>query len=263
MMAQKSHIQITRALLKNFSHKSFINGKPEGRKAFYLDLKDNQIKEEKINILGTEEGYYSAEMENYLSKNVESKFGVIMRNAFDYTNGKIERFTIDSVIIKTFFLYSILRSNYIFNKVNNDRSALAKLLLPPISHEEILLHPEAAEGAFSDYFANIFFNDSTTDLVIPKNCVYQVAYKSGNACAFLPITPKIAFILMQNNDNDEMFHGDSMLAANTSEESLINIFNEKALEYEQNWSNKFIVASRTIELEYLKNVIANKEISRI
>jgi len=60
-----------------------------------------------------------------------------------------------------------------------------------------------------------------------------------------------------------MFHGDSMLAANTSEESLINIFNEKALEYEQNWSNKFIVASRTIELEYLKNVIANKEISRI
>lgn len=260
-MAQKSHIQITKALLKNFSHKSFIDGKPEGRKAFYLDLKDNQIKEEKINVLGTEEGYYSAEMENYLNKNVESKFGEIMKNALDYTNGKIGQFPINSVIIKTFFLYSILRSNYIFNKVNNDRSKLAKLLLPPISHEEILLHPEAAEGAFSDCFANIFFNDSTTDLVITKNCVYQVAYKSGNACAFLPIAPKVAFILMHNNDNDGIFHGNGMLAANTSEESLINVFNEKALEYEQKWSNGFVVASRMIELEYLQNVI-NKQISR-
>ena len=183
-MVQNSHVQITSALLEKFSHKSFIDGKPAGRKVFYLDLKDNEIKEGKINVLGTIKGYYSEKMENYLKKNIEGKFGEVAKKAIDYANGKIKQFEIDFGTVKSFFLYSILRSNLIVNSVNNGRSELQKILLPPITHEEILLHPEAAEGAFADCFVSIFINDSNVDLVIPKNCTYQVAYKSGNACVF-------------------------------------------------------------------------------
>ena len=74
----------------------------------------------------------------------------------------------------------------------------------------------------------------------------------------MPVTPKVAFVLMHKDDKEGIFHENRLFVPNISEENLINTFNEKALEYEQQWSNEFVVAKRRNELEYLQNIVARK-----
>ena len=82
-MEVKSHVQMPKGLMKAFSHRT-----ENGRCVYYLDLKDMEIKEEKINALGAIEGYFDKNSELILDRLYESPFFQATQNIrkFDHSN---------------------------------------------------------------------------------------------------------------------------------------------------------------------------------
>ncbi|MGB3366730.1 MAG: DUF4238 domain-containing protein, partial [Acidaminobacteraceae bacterium] len=110
--------------MKNFAHKK------DGYKVYYLDVNDMSIKIEKIKTLGTELGYYSDEIEEYLSNNAEQIIGKISRDLKDFANQKKNEMTItqkDELNIKKFLTYSIIRSKRVID-IANSTSKLADFI---------------------------------------------------------------------------------------------------------------------------------------
>lgn len=264
----KSHIQINKAILKNFSHKclEYKNDKPcKYDKVFYLDFSDTEIKKEDIKELGTSFGYYSSDMETYLSK-IEGLFGDEMKKAKNYTKNKIDKLEIKFDPVIKFAAFLVLRSQYILDEVNKPTIYTTLLNMfgknPIKPHEEILKHPEIAINYLKNRFiVNLFENMSDVELVTPKNCIYEMCYVENNKpYLFIPFTPRLAFVLFELTEkNDKHDNIINLKTFNTSDDELINKFNLQAFEYEQKYSNSFIVSNRRNELEKIQEYIKEKD----
>lgn len=89
----KSHVQIPKVILKNFSFRE--DGVNENNKrvkyemVHVLDLSCRIIQKANIKSLDTVEGYYSPDMESFLGTNIEGVLGDLMKNARRFYQGKI------------------------------------------------------------------------------------------------------------------------------------------------------------------------------
>jgi len=251
-----SHIQIPKAILRNFSfreYKTNENGRIVKRDVVYfLDLNRQVIQKGNIKSLGTVEGYYSAEMENYLGTYVEGPLGSLMKDAKQFHQDKISKYEIDYNIIKNFARYAFLRSGLVLNKVNKPnavKSALGALgYNTEKTQEDLLKHPEALQGIFDNYDVNVFENNSAVDLVAPRNCIYDMRHdKSGNIIWFIPFSPRLAFVLIDKQDAPA--EKGSVFTSN--DDQIIRNMNRHALKCEVEANNSFIASQRKQELEEL------------
>ena len=65
-----SHILIPKVILKHFAL--------QGGSLFYYDIKSGEVKRGYAATLNTQKGYYSSEVEKFLSANIESPMGKII-----------------------------------------------------------------------------------------------------------------------------------------------------------------------------------------
>ena len=81
----KSHVQIPKAILKNFSFREYEtneNNKPvKCDMVHLLDLNNQTLRKENIKSLDTVKGYYSHSMESFLGTHIEGRLGNLMKNA--------------------------------------------------------------------------------------------------------------------------------------------------------------------------------------
>ncbi len=242
-----SHILITRGLLKGFSFKE-----SDGEKVWYLDLKDNQIKKEKIKKLGTSQFYYDLNAEKTLSS-IENKFGNTIVKIRDFSNKKLNNIEIyyeDFKNIKEFFVYSIFRSEKNIKRIN-DKSLTA--VLQEISPNFIIdFIKYRGSNVFKNFKPNLIINKSNAEFVIPRNVIYEARNSSEKHCFLvLPITKKVAITMLHKDDYSKYVMAGDLWYLSIDDEKSIYKLNEFALVNEKNENNQFIVGGE-VELQRLK-----------
>lgn len=239
-----SHVQISKCLLKPFSHKT-----EEGLKVWCLDLKSNQIREERINKLDTIYAYYDEDVEKIL-ENAETAFGDIARKIKDFESKKINitisKNEID--IIFKFIDYVLLRNEQIANILREDSYFLEN----NSSHSEVIRYCEIGEPIkiLRGYQPNILVNKTNTDFIIARNVLYIEKMK-GREIYLMPIAPKVAIILLPIELNNTYVKDGILEHAETTEVNLIQRLNNTAYYTEREASAKFIVGSKA-ELERIR-----------
>jgi len=248
MVAINSHIQITRALLDKFSHKT-----KEGRKVYFLDLTDNQIKEEKTRLLGAKLGYYSEDVERFLGT-IERGFGEATKRIIKSIQQNSDVFELtekDILYIKYFFHYMLIRSNYFLSIVREGR-IFAKIFNGFYTTNNIIRFTEDFEGSpFNQCYVNLLKNVSNTEFVIPKNCYYNmITEKDGHRGYVLPITPQIAILLLKGEPDIDQ--NGRIMRLRIDKDEVARSFNNAALACERYYNNDFIVAKHRETLEELE-----------
>lgn len=241
-----SHIQLPKFIMKNFSRKT-----RDGFKVFYLDLKDNSIKEEKIKRIGTEKDYFSPNIEKFLSDNIESNIGEVCKKLKEFRKGKRKEISIsykEEESIKKFLKYSLIRSSRVIRTVN-EASDISSLIGGYSANDMLsLVNFEKADNFFEDYRVDILENRTKVDFVISRNVFYSLMVKGKQTKYVFPITPKIAFVMINNevyrNNKDDRSH--QYLAISDNEK--IKIMNLRANIEEQRYNNDFVIAYRKDEL---------------
>lgn len=253
MTSINSHIQITQAILKGFAHRS-----EDGYKVFYLDLSDNNIKEEKINKLGTELNYYDADVEKFLNDEVENKIGELIKQMKDFEKGKYVKFIFTPeihVIIRRFFKYSFIRSTKIV-KIANKKSELASVLGLCTTNNIIkFVDDSILDPFYNSYDSDIIINSSKVEFVAPRNCFYSIHTEGKFAKYVLPISPKIGFILIRKSELNCVYINGQHHYMNITDDEIARGFNKNALLSELEFNNDFIVANNKTELIELKKFI--------
>lgn len=260
-MSTNSHIQINKALLRNFSHKE-IDSKE--RRIHYLDLSSNVISTEKITKLGTCPDYYSEEIEEELSK-IECKFGPIAKMFRDFGYKK------DQIIISQqqkndvimYITYSILRSNLYYNSVINKASytnIVCKIMRCNITHNDILslVKINPASSPFRYYQLFLCDNICDTQFVIPRNCIYSISTANALPKLILPITPKRAIFLVDEQDAKKYQDEGNKKYFRISSNEVVSDMNYQAYLTEKMANNCFVAALRDKELEDIRAHIRNE-----
>lgn len=241
MGAVNSHVQLTKSLLRNFSHKT-----DEGEKVYYLDLSDSKIKEEKIKKLGTVYGYYSEDVEKFLSEEVENKIGDVAKRFKDFSKQKREQLTITSQnqdSIKMFFKYSLIRSKYIIREVNK-ASYFAEFLGGYTTNHIISFSDDRVlDDFFENYEVDILLNNSNVEFVIPRNCFYSGMVTGKPTKYILPINPRTAFVLIHKNELNCYIIDGKHYYPQINDDAVANSFNKRALFDEQHFNNTFVKLS--------------------
>lgn len=81
-----SHIQLPKFILKRF--------RGTDGKVRYLTLSDLMLHSSGVKNLGTEQGYYSEDMEKYLNREVENAYSKLVDKVARFTEKKQDSFTI-------------------------------------------------------------------------------------------------------------------------------------------------------------------------
>ncbi len=243
----KSHIQITKGLLKRFSSKAYNEDKkPIGQYSYYLELDTNKIKYESINDIGSEKDYYTKEIEQFLNTNIEKPFGEVASKVRDFERRKIETLSISEEgqnTILEFFNYSLIRSDKVLEEVN--KHSIAALLLGGLKKEALFgLTP----NFFKDMKVNILLNRTKINFVIPKNCFYAVTSNNKELTYVLPFTPRIAFILLSAEDANGYIRDGKKYYSEVHEQKTVEKMNIMAYETEKQTDNGFIVSQTKEEL---------------
>jgi hypothetical protein len=244
-----SHVQIPKSILKNFAYKS----KKDGLVVDYLDLNDDTIKTEKIKKLDTIPDYYNEEFERYLSDNIEGPFGDISKKVRDISKKKIDnpKLTLKEInAVLNFFETSFKRGKFALDLAN--RTSVTSIL-HPISQEELIY---TTSRFFINYFVNIIRNETKIDFVIPRNCTSISLSKTKDKFhAILPFTPRIALVLIPNEEKPEYITKDKkvrLICINDAD--ILRYYNMSALKTEIEMNNMFIVGNKR-ELFWLKKYI--------
>ena len=108
-MSINSHTQLPKQILQHFRD-------PESGLVWYLNLTDGKIHRTSSKKLGTITDYYSADMEQYLCKKVESGLGIFWSEIADFANGKVSSVTVHEAkepAVKQYVKALIARSDYL------------------------------------------------------------------------------------------------------------------------------------------------------
>ena len=130
-----SHVIIPCSFLKHFS----IKDSDDCKIVYYIDMKTLKIEKEKIKKYGTQYGYYSKQIEEYLSDFFEAKIGKITAILKDFTTKKIKNFEFSQENLNTiydFFNITLIRNPKFLRGVN-DRSICSKIF-GGLNHNDLI-----------------------------------------------------------------------------------------------------------------------------
>lgn len=235
----KSHIQMPKSIMKSFSHKG------DGRQVYYLDLKDNSIKVEKINTLGTALGYYSEETENHLADEVETPLGNLTKKARDFSNNKISKIEIgfdDETIIKKYIQYSLVRSKKVLDIMN--RESKLSFLWNGYRTEHIFKYTNLPNDFdfFEDYRVTILSNLTKSNWVCPRNCFISGIVDGKKTKYIIPVNEKIAFLLIDKNEFELMKKASNASYYAVCDVELVENYNMRAYYEEKHFNNSFLIS---------------------
>lgn len=258
-MEIKSHVQMPKGLMKAFSHRT-----ENGRCVYYLDLKDMEIKEEKINELGTIKGLYDPTSEAILDRLYESPFFEAILNVKKFTDGKLETLSFnqrEEEALINFLKISIMRSNATRQKA--EKTSLVASIFPDVYKAALIptMHLVMDEiPLLNGYHINILINKSKLRLVAPRNCV-AFSFKDNILYYTLPLSPQVA-ILYQPDELYRLSFDDKgnlcYALAEEGDEEIIQSINLAAGINEKDFNNEFLIGAGREELEILKRDLSGE-----
>lgn len=239
-MVENSHIQITKGILKGFAFKT-----DDGFKVHYLDMKDLEIKEAKIKLLGSKKFYYNESNEKYLG-GIETKFGEVATKIKNFEKNKIKHITLnknDLQDIKNFFEYTFIRSEKVLQEVN--KYSVVSKIIGDINHNlliDMTKENKKVLSYFNEFKINIIINKTTANFVVPRS-VYYVLKKASNKreMYIMPLNKKVAIAMLYKEDFPKFIDNGNLYYLSINDESSILNLNEMAVKYEKNSNNQFVV----------------------
>lgn len=188
-----SHIQMPRCILKRFE----VNGS-----FYYYDVEKDIIGSRgHAKSHNTEKGYYSKEVERFLSDEIESSLGDILRaiDKTDHQSTYLPVFPEFDTTIKD-YLYSLLSRNPQMIQRVRKESLLFQLASEQSQHDTtatrgILIARE--KGLFKEYVATLAVNRTGIPFVLPIFGICSMGMNGFN-CLILPLAPFFAGLLAPN-----------------------------------------------------------------
>lgn len=248
-MPKNSHIQIPNFILKQFRS-------PNGQ-VLHLDLDNNRIRSCSSKDLGTEYGYYSDEIEDYLNKEIENPFAYYVTKIILFTKGnkdKLQLLIIVEDTCKKFVTAAIYRSRYVMDYFLKN-SYTAFMLSDQMNHDQMVFFGTQKNNgimpALQSHKMSVIINRSCREFVVPRNCWYIIS-SEGNHCIILPVSPNCALELAPkksfciSNDGAE----DRLKYIDGPDD--VAHMNTRALLFEYAFNHSFIASTSREELFRLK-----------
>ena len=254
-MDVNSHIQLPKFILNYFRC-------PNGHVS-YLSLNDLQLHSCAPKKLGTQKGYYSEEMEQYLNKQIENPFSRLVAEVIaSLEQGKaslVLPFDIDT-ICKRYITAAAYRSGKAYTDYLKE-SQTASLCDDQTNHDELLFFSTRMNnGVFPGLETArmlVLVNQTERQFVVPRNCFYLVS-SNGMPCIIVPITPKHAFGLVPKGFSAE---ADANLWL-IEDADYVWHMNKQALSMEYVFNHEFVASASKRELMEL-NAYAKESKDRL
>lgn len=247
-MAVRSHIQIPKGVLKQFSEAS-------GR-VYYLQVDTGKIGLTSAKMLGTEYGYYSEEQEKYLNKEIESPLTSLATTVRDFLEQKRHTLTLSASAEKSLKKYitgAMARSELSMDAFLS-ASVTAAFFTPQQNHDQLVYFSTKKNGGVAeiikDHFLVLLINKTEKNFVVPRNCFY-VASSYGCECIVAPISPKCALCLFPPEHVNKIDVSKEYRLCYVEDSAGINRMNQRALMYEYMYNKKFIASATREELNEL------------
>ena len=248
-MLINSHIQIPNCILKQFRS-------PKSKTVYYLDLNDLRIRSCSSRLLGTEHGYYSKAMEEYLNREIETPFSKIVSETVLFAQKRTEKIFINDAYentIKKYMTAAMARSRRCLNSFMK-ASSTAALLDPQANHDSVVLFSTLQNGGINTVIQNhevhLIVNESERVFVVPRNCFYSFEYKECT-CYALPISPICVITLVPESYPIDYYGEEACYLHVIDNANTVWEFNCSALNYEMSYNNSFVASARKQELNEL------------
>lgn len=247
-MAVRSHIQIPKGVLKQFSEAS-------GR-VYYLEVNTCKIGLTSAKKLGTEYGYYSEEQEKYLNKEIESPLILLAATVREFLEQKRQTLTLSvsaEESLKKYITGAMARSELSLDAFLS-ASFTAAFFTPQQNHDQLVYFSTKKNGGVTeiikDHFLVLLINKTERNFVVPRNCFY-VSSSHGCECIIAPISPKCALCLFPPEYVDKIDVSKKYRLCYVENSADINKMNHRALMYEYMYNKKFVASATREELEEL------------
>ena len=249
-MLVNSHIQIPNCILKHFRSSS-------SNTVYYLNLNDWRVHSCRSSSLGTEFGYYSYEMEQYLNKEIEdpiAKLAIKVNSFAERKKDKIDITYEDEIAVKKYVTASMARSKKCLNSYFRN-SYFAALAETRSNHDSIALISTQRNGGVDPLVQNrevhLIVNLSNRQFVVPRNCFYD--FKDQECVLIMvPISPICVIALVPEEYPKEYIDGEVCRLHKITEAETVWEMNKQALHYEWVYNFSFIASARKQELNELK-----------
>ena len=241
-----SHIQLPRFILNYFK-------RPNGQ-VCYLSLNDFRLHSCGPKKLGTQKGYFSKEMEQYLSRQIEHPSSKLVAEVTAFVEQEKESITLPADVenvCKRYVSAAAYRSEKAYSNFM-EGSLTAGLFDAQTNHDDLVLFSTQHNGGIflglEKARMMVLVNRTERLFVVPRNCFYIISSNSM-PCIIAPTSPKCAFGIVPESfpvedgfhlwfvdDPDDVWH-----------------MNKQALCMEFAFNHEFVVSTDKSELEQLKS----------
>lgn len=244
-----SHIQMPKCVLKRFENKN--------NNFYYYDVRKGFIGSNgHAKSLNTELGYYSANTEAFLNKNVEKPFSDLLQkiDKIDFSSPSFDMTTEMDGVVKRFIYSLVVRSPQMIEATNRN-SVFYQFLPLQEQHDyavEAGLFFADNSGLLDDYFVTFAVNRSQTPFVLPMCGLYNFKInKIGTA--FLPISPELSIALVKNNGKELMIKNNMIAMFLITDRNQATRFNKRAFAAQVSAGYGYVISSDKTALEACLN----------
>ena len=242
----KCHIQLNQGWMNNFQ-----NDIKDGKQTYCLSLLDLNIESTKIRKLGVVEDFYVPDVEDFFSKNYETRFGDItqkIKNGISTTTNFFALSKEEKEFIQKFIAINVSRAP-ITNIMAEMKSSVPVKFATPSGVLSLAVHEEKLKY-FDGYKIRFIYNSSNTGLVLPSYCHYRTIEESSLIpIVIIPISDKLALVF----DDNECIE---FSVTNITDEAVINNFNYHAFIVEKYTNGQYLISKTEKPLLEIKRKIS-------
>lgn len=256
-----SHIQMPKCVLKQFAIKTGAN---QG-KIYYYNFANKKICLGCPKTLNTEKDYYSNEAEYFLSAEIETPLGQIIKqlkgNLYEDKGFRLNRGFIDTILN---YLYALLaRSPQMAENVKES------FIFKCFFSEQNIHDMSAVDSIYlmqqdrlcRDEFSPIFIVNKTDIPFVLPTCGYY-DYKSSNTEEIIqiPLTENICVALLKINDWIKYKAANNNSLLFKVNDAVVHNMNNLAFITQKRYQNAYLVSSDRSELERIQSEMKNESI---
>jgi len=242
-VAVKSHIQINKALLRNFSTRNNVSGTEE---IYYLDLADFVIKSDSIIDVGSKYGYYDDTVENKLNQ-IECQIGEITKSIKQFGRPNKANLQIspqNAEQIKLYMTNLLIRSEQFRIEVN--KTSFYSQFIGGFSSNDIIGAIDIQDycSYFDKYHVRFIDNVSEIQFALPRNGIYSIYSSDKKPKIILPVTPNRAIALIDADEDRIIFSEGPASYYRIDNNEMVQQFNFQAFLTELSTNSHFVAANR-------------------